>query len=221
MLLARALLARALLARALLAGALLAGVALAAPSNAAGTQSNPVAPPSRAAPPPARLLDTTTITFTAHDGRGGFTGSAPVADATVRVDPEHPATARGSLTVRTAGITTGNVLRDRNAERGVFQADRYPTLRYAVTNVRAAPADLPDGGTSHVVVTGRLTLHGITREVAAAGTVTRHGDRLDVRLRFDVRLSDFGMDRPRFLFLQVDDLVNVTVELALRSSAAP
>ncbi len=198
-----------------------AGTALAAPSDAAGQRSKLPPSPTHSGPPPARLLDTTAITFVASDPLGGFTGHAPVAGATLQVDPARPSTARGSLTVRAGSIATGNVLRDRNAERGVFEADRYPVVRYAVTDVQAHPADLPDGGTSRVVVTGELTMHGATREVVATGTVARRGDRLEAHLHLDVRLTDFGMDRPRFLFIQVDDLVKVTVDLALRSAVTP
>jgi len=205
----------------LLALALTAGAALAAPSDAAGQRSGPPPAPARSSPPAARLLDGSAITFEASDPLGGFTGHAPVAGATVQVDPARPATARGSLTVRANSITTGNVIRDRNAERGVFEAERYPVVRYAITGVRSDPTDLRDGGTSRLEVTGELTLHGTTRQVVATGTVTRRGDRLEAKLRFDVHLTAFGMDRPRFLFIQVDDLVKVDVALALRSTAAP
>lgn len=169
----------------------------------------------------ARLLEGSTVDFRATDPLESFTGHAPVASAALRVDPAHPATARGSVTVRAASITTGNLVRDRNAARGVFEADRYPVLRYTISDVQADPTDLASGATVRLVVTGTLTMHGITRKVTARGTVLRQGDRLTAELRFDVRLSDFGMDRPRFLFLQVDDLVTVQVELVVQSPAAP
>jgi polyisoprenoid-binding protein YceI len=172
-------------------------------------------------PPEARVLDRSTIGFRATDPLESFTGHAPVAAATLRVDPAHPATARGSLTVRADAITTGNLVRDRNAARGVFQVGRYPVIRYTIADVQADPTELPSGGTARLVVTGTLTLHGTTRRVVARGTVVRHADRLDAKLHFDVRLSEFGMDRPRFLFIRVDDLVAVQVDLAVQSSVSP
>ena len=208
-------------ARWLLALTLAAGGALAAPSDAAGQRSKPPPAPASSGPPAARLLDGSAIIFEASDPLDGFTGHAPVAGATLRVDPAHPATARGSLTIRTDSITTGNIVRDRNAERGVFEANRYPVARFTVSEVQADPTDLRNGGTSRLVVQGELTLHGTTRKIVATGTVSRHGSRLEAHLRFDVHLTDFGMHRPRFLFIQVDDLVKVDVTLALRSTPTP
>ena len=161
------------------------------------------------------------ITFHASDAFGGFDGKAPVAAFSMELDPERPASAQGSVDVKSDAVTTGNFLRDVNAARTVFESSRYPTIRYTLSSVHADPASLRDGGGADLTVRGRLRMHGIEREVAAHGEVSRHGDRLEATLSMPVRLSDFGMTRPRFLTVVVEDTVQVHVHLLLRVEATP
>ncbi|MEJ2288276.1 MAG: hypothetical protein P8Y02_06425 [Deinococcales bacterium] len=95
-----------------------------APARAAapGADGRPAAP-ATPHPPTAELLPSSALTFRASDPLETITGHAPFAASDLAVDPAHPASAHGSLTVRTHAITTGNVLRDENAYRGVFDTN--------------------------------------------------------------------------------------------------
>lgn len=160
------------------------------------------------------------ITFHASDAFGGFDGKAPIAAFSLRLNPDRLASARGSVEVKTGAITTGNFLRDVNAARTVFQSSQYPTIRYTLESVRATPASLPDGGAADLTVVGRLRMHGVERSEVAHGTVRRSGTELDVTLSFVVRLSDYGMTRPRLFTVVVDDAVQVHVHVTLHMAAS-
>lgn len=186
------------------------------------------APPAgRPAAPAANRADVTLLpasraVFRARDPVETIDGHIPIASARLALDPARLGSARGSLTVRTAAISTGNVLRDQNARRALLDSARYPTASFTLTRVEADPSQLRDGASSRLRVTGELRLHGVTRKVVATGTVARHGARLTARLDFALRLTDFGMVRPRLLFIQVDDRVSVQaiLELQLQPTAA-
>lgn len=186
----------------------------------AAAPAAPAAPASASARRRAELQPGSAITFQARDPLHAFGGRAPIARLELTLNPSKPATASGFVTVHTSAITTGNVIRDLNARRGVFQSGRYPTARYTIESVQAHPSSLSPGAGSRVAVTGALTMHGVTRDVTATGTLRRRNDLLDVRLAFDVRLSDFHMHRPRFFTLVVNDDVKVHVKLVLKLAPA-
>ncbi len=166
------------------------------------------------------VLPGSTIIFHASDPLGGFDGEAPIASASIAMDLRNVAGIQGTLLLSSDAVTTGNFLRDVNAHRTVFEASRYPTIDYRVSAVEAQPSSLADGGAVDVVVTGRLRMHGVARDVVARGEVTRSGDRLDAILKMQVRLSDFGMTRPRFFTVVVADVVQVRVHLVLQLPSA-
>lgn len=176
------------------------------------------APPTVAGPGRTRvaLAAESAITFHASDAFGGFDGRVPVAGFSAAVDPQRPTSAQATIVVRTSAITTGNVLRDMNAARAVFEASRFPTIRYTLTAVTSRPASLREARSAAVSVRGRLRMHGVERDVVARGEVSRTEGGLDVRLTLPLRLSDFGMTRPRLFAVVVDDTVDVRVHLVLR-----
>jgi hypothetical protein len=68
-----------------------------------------------------------------------------------------------------------------------MESSKYPTMRFELTGVTpdGAPAD-----TAAVQMQGRLTLHGVTRDVTLPGRVWKDGDALRLR-------SDFPPHGPR------------------------
>lgn len=83
------------------------------------------------------------------------------------VDEETPANSKVNVTIDTASINTGDERRDghlRSAD--FFDPEKYPTVTFASKKVEAL------GGEKYLV-TGDLTLHGVTREVTF--DITREG----------------------------------------------
>lgn len=165
---------------------------------------------------PVTLLPGSTITFHASDALGGFDGGAPISSISISMDPRHLARTSGSVHLMSDAVTTGNFLRDVNAHRTVFEVSRYPTISYSISAVEAHPSALADGRAVDVVVRGKLRMHGVDRDVAATGRITRSGNRLDATLSMQVRLSDFNMTRPRLFTVVVADVIQVRVHLVLQ-----
>ncbi|MEJ2358640.1 MAG: hypothetical protein P8Y13_11270 [Deinococcales bacterium] len=90
-----------------------------APARAAapGADGRPAAP-ATPHPPTAELLPSSALTFRASDPLETITGHAPFAASDLAVDPAHPASAHGSLTVRTHAITTAPPATAWTASRG-------------------------------------------------------------------------------------------------------
>lgn len=83
----------------------------------------------------------------------------------VVVDPGDSTTARISVAIDAASIDTGIGLRDNHLRSADFlDVERFPTITFESLRVEAS------GG--RATVSGRLTMHGVTREIAVPVDVT-------------------------------------------------
>ncbi|HET7744327.1 MAG TPA: YceI family protein [Gaiellaceae bacterium] len=96
-------------------------------------------------------------------------------------------------TVSVAGITTHDETRDGHLRSpDFFDAERYPELRFASTSIELVDDEL--------VVTGEMTIKGITKPVELRGTFVGSGsdpwgnERIGVDLAGTIDRTEFGVD---------------------------
>ena len=165
----------ALLGRALLFAALLGSVYPPAPASA---QLNGAVPSMR--------LASGTLSFDGHATVGDFTGTTTTVTGEM-TGGESLAAVRGWVESPVKTLDTGEGKRDKDLNKSM-ESKKYPTMRFELTGVNAE-------GTSTDSVTaqlqGKLTLHGVTREVTLPGRVWRAGDALRLRSDFPLDLGDY------------------------------
>lgn len=59
---------------------------------------------------------------------------------------------------------------------------------------------------------GRLTIHGVTKEVNLPGTIEKRGNRIIARSKFIIHLDDYNVEIPKLLWQNIAEDVEVTVE---------
>jgi polyisoprenoid-binding protein YceI len=77
-------------------------------------------------------------------------------------------------------------------------------------------ASLVEGQTVTGKIAGTMTLHGVERGFEAPFELTLQGGALHVVSRFRIKLADYGIPRPQFLILKLDESQSVTVDLLAR-----
>jgi polyisoprenoid-binding protein YceI len=96
-----------------------------------------------------------------------------------------------AFTVQTASVDTRNAKRDQDLTApDFFSTKEFPTIEFKSSKIEK------DGDGWNV--TGKLTLHGVTKDVTAKVTQTgkatgKHGDVAGYEAHFSVKRSDFGM----------------------------
>lgn len=104
----------------------------------------------------------------------------------VAVDPRDLATARISLTIEAASIDTGIGLRDTHLRSAdFFDAERFPTITFESLRVEAEGR--------RATVTGRLTVRGVTREIAVPVDVAVSDVALVASGELVMNRRDYGM----------------------------
>ncbi len=152
-----------------------------------------------------------------RDNVGGFRVRAEQfqGEAVVRQTGERSFVAELEFTVLARSVTTGLGLRDNQMHRDVLRTEQYPTVTFQGMVTTDAARVI---GTFPAMAHGRLTLRGVTRSVSAPVQVTPLPDGFRGRAEFELRMSDYGIPVPRFLFFVAEDVVKVTVDLRLRAA---
>jgi polyisoprenoid-binding protein YceI len=155
-----------------------------------------------------------------------ITGVTSSVSGTVQADPANIAVTRGAVSMSVASLRTGVDLRDEHL-RGAswLDAARFPNATFELVRVDGSGA-LAANVAQNVRIVGRLSLHGVTREVSTTARVRFvpwtaelgatpgvDGDVLRVQSTFSVRLTDFGVSVPTLVRLKVSNEIQVTVDL--------
>lgn len=123
----------------------------------------------------------------------------------VRFDDSRPEAAAARLTVEVASIDTGIRMRDDHLRsEDFFHVERYPTATFLVAS---ASRDA-----ERWVVSGQLTVRGVTQPLSLPVTVSRTGAELRIRGEFTVNRQAFGISYRSFLN-PIRDEVRVWIDL--------
>jgi polyisoprenoid-binding protein YceI len=118
---------------------------------------------------------------------------------------------RVSLVAAEVDVTTfnsGNSNRDSHAME-VIDAISYPAATYTSSKVVQRGDSL--------LVDGKLTFHGVSKDVEMTGTAKWSADTLKVNGAFPVSLTQFKIERPAFLMVPVQDTVWFEVKAAFQT----
>lgn len=124
------------------------------------------------------------------DGRGGVdsTASRIVVDLTT--------------------LKSDRDMRDRFIKRRTIVTDSFPTAVLVVTGMKGLPATLPTSGAMTLVLTGLLTIHGVTKPSTWEVTAQASGTAIIGKAVTRIQFGDFGMQQPRVAIVLsvVDDI---------------
>lgn len=145
-----------------------------------------------------------------------FTGRTNGVSGFLKFDPKSH-TGTGEVEVDVKSIDTGIPLRNEHMQsEGWLDAAKYPTIKFVATKVSHTAGDA-------YKVTGKLTLHGVTKVVTATAKVSYRaadaetkakgfeGDVVKLSTKFDIKLSDFGIKIPDMVKGKVSNEVALAV----------
>jgi polyisoprenoid-binding protein YceI len=161
-----------------------------------------------------------------------FYSAAPLEDITgmstdvwgnVSFDVEDIAnTLEGEVKISTASLKSGIELRDEHIRsENWLNAEKYPEITFNIKNVKNVK-DI-EGNKIKATVVGEFTVHGVTKEVTSEVQLTYleeseftkirlPGDLLGVKAKFNIKLSDFGVQNMA-LGKRVADDIEITVNI--------
>jgi polyisoprenoid-binding protein YceI len=163
-----------------------------------------------------------------------FVGQSSKHEAVARTS-----TVTGSLTVsgdssgyEVTGITFTAALTDLHsvdsvAGRDVTQRDSFVSRQMnlqqfpnATFTASSGSVPVTDGsGPVDVSAAGKLTVHGVTKDVTATGKAQLTGGKIEIAGNLSIVMTDFGVSPPSVPFTTVDSQVTIEFDLFLTRSA--
>ena len=126
------------------------------------------------------------------------------------------------ISVDLTTLTSDRSRRDNFIKRRTIVTDSFPTAELVVTGIRGLPATLPAEGTMALVLTGNLTIHGVTRPSSWDVTARVEGESILGKAVTRIRFGDFGMTQPRVaVVLSVVDDIRLEYDFHFVREASP
>ena len=102
----------------------------------------------------------------------------------------------GTFTVDMTKVASDESQRDGQFRGRIMDTSQFPTATFELTEPIQL-GSIPDNGVQITVnATGKLTLHGTTKDVAFPITAQRNGAHLEANGTIPITFSDYGIDNP-------------------------
>ncbi|MDP4220607.1 MAG: YceI family protein [Bacteroidota bacterium] len=95
------------------------------------------------------------------------------------------------------------------------ESDKYPKSTYKGKIDDFSKVDLSRDGSYPVKITGQLTIHGLTKDVPAHGTLIVKNGKVSGTAAFKIQLSDFDIEIPSLVKDKISNTVNIQVAVWL------
>jgi len=121
---------------------------------------------------------------------------------------ESPSTLKGNIEVSIADFASDNKKRDNNMHE-TMESSKFPKSTFDIKEV------VSKGGDKYQL-NGLLTLHGVQKPMYFEGLVSNDGHKVHIKVSGQIKMSDYGINPPKMLFLTVRDQVDISVDVVLK-----
>ncbi len=97
------------------------------------------------------------------------------------------------------------------------ESDKFPKASFKGSIAGANGLDLSKDGKHEVNVTGDLTIHGVTRQVSAPGTLEAKDGKVMASSKFMVSPEDYDIEIPAVVRDKIAKELEVSVDVALEA----
>jgi hypothetical protein len=95
-----------------------------------------------------------------------------------------------------------------------MESDKYPKATFdgKITNINQI--DFKKDGTYKADVEGKMTIHGVTKDIKCTGTIQVQGDKITALGKFPVSVKDYGIKIPTIVVQKIAEVVEVTANIS-------
>jgi polyisoprenoid-binding protein YceI len=106
-----------------------------------------------------------------------------------------------------------NALMEEHFNENYIESDKYPkcTFKGKINE----PVDYNKDGENKVTVTGKMEIHGVTRDVTLDGVLTKSPEGFTIHSKFPIRVADYNIKVPSMYVKNIAEVVDVTIDAVL------
>ncbi len=121
------------------------------------------------------------------------------------------------LSVLMKGFEFAKALMQEHFNENYVESDKFPSGTFKGTVVNNKDVNYAKDGDYPAQVKGKLTLHGITRDIESSGTIRISQGKILIQAAFSILLKDYAIQVPSI----VSDKISSTVKISVDMSLAP
>lgn len=118
--------------------------------------------------------------------------------------------------VQMKGFEFEKQLMEQHFNENYVESDTYPRSEFKGFLTNNAEVNYSKDGTYPVKVKGKLTIHGVTKDVESTGSIKITGGSIDASSTFNVLLSDYKIAIPSLVKDKVSNSIRIIVECNLQ-----
>jgi hypothetical protein len=133
-------------------------------------------------------------------------------------------TAAAILDTKTGALQFSVTMKDFEFDKKLMQehfnenyveSNKYPKADFKGTITNNSEINYNKPGTYTAKVKGKMTIHGVTKDVETTGTIKVEGGKLEAVSSFNIQLSDYKISIPSIVKDKISNNVKVTVDTKL------
>ncbi|MCW3075460.1 MAG: hypothetical protein JWO32_69 [Bacteroidetes bacterium] len=106
-----------------------------------------------------------------------------------------------------------NGLMEEHFNENYMESQKYPNAIFkGKVNEKT---DFSKDGDHKVTVTGKMEIHGVTKEETYAGTLSKKGNEITVKCKFKIKVADYGIQVPSLYVKNIAEVVDIDVNTTL------
>ncbi len=143
-----------------------------------------------------------------------FAGTTSKVEGLIHVgDLDRLSDAQACIRIDAASLDTGNSTRDGIMRDGHLETARFPAIDFIL---KALDTVKRQAGIWEFTAMGTLSLHGVTREIRLPVRARQEGDAVLLAGELPLKMTDYRIRIPKFLFFTVEDQVVVRFDVTAR-----
>lgn len=170
------------------------------------------------------LLLTTSVSFAQEKfftktGKINFFSKAPLEDieaknktVTAVIDSK---TGGIQFAVQMKGFEFEKQLMQQHFNENYVESDVYPKGEFKGTITNNSEINYSKDGNYNAKVKGKMTIHGVTKEVETTGAVKVDGGKLEIASSFNIMLSDYDVKIPAVVKDKISNSIKISVDCKL------
>ena len=117
--------------------------------------------------------------------------------------------------VQMKGFEFEKKLMQEHFNENYVESDKFPKAEFKGTITNNAEIDYTKDGSYTAKVKGKLTIHGVTKDVESSGTIKVEDGKLDSKSSFNILLSDYDIKIPSVVKDKISNNIKISVECKL------
>jgi len=157
--------------------------------------------------------------FYTKTGKVSFISKAPLEEiegknktVTAVVDSK---TGAMQFAIQMKGFEFEKQLMQQHFNENYVESDKYPKAEFKGTISNNSTINYSKDGNYPAKVKGKLTIHGVTKDVETTGILKINGGKIDANSTFNVLISDYNIKIPAVVKDKVSNTIKITVDCDL------